>query len=71
MSHNSNSSYHEKSRNLRSLQAVASVILWKLCIIIMPTQDECVCVCAVGSSSEWMDELSDFNVYVLSISSWL
>ena len=54
MSHNSSSSDHEKSRNLRSLQAVASVILWKLCITIMPTQDECVCVCvcAVGSSSE-------------------
>ena len=27
MSHNSSSSDHEKSRNLRSLQAVASVVL--------------------------------------------
>ena len=42
MSHNSSSSDYEKSRNLRSLQAVASVILWKLCITNMPTQDECV-----------------------------
>ena len=47
MSHNSSSSDHQKSRNLSSLQVVTSVILWKLCITIMPTQDECVCVCVM------------------------
>ena len=39
MSHNSSSSDHQNSKNLRTLQAVASAILWKLCITIMPTQD--------------------------------
>ena len=32
-----------------------SKLLWKLCITNMPTQDECVC--AVGSSSEWMNSV--------------
>ena len=41
MSHNSSSSDHHKSKYLSSLQAVI-VILWKLCIKIMPTQDESV-----------------------------
>ena len=63
MSHNNSSSDHQKSRNLSSLQVVTSVILWKLCITIMPTQDECVCVCCRELFR--MDELSDFNIHTV------
>ena len=49
MSHNSSSSDHEKSRNLRSLQAVASVILWKLCI----REHGSVSLCRDGQKTKW------------------